>query len=61
MVDELRITSRNALATPSNFLDFVPIRQQPGLEIVLRGVRVESGFRPDPMPHLVLRISGVRP
>jgi hypothetical protein len=28
---------------------------------VLRGVRVESGFRPDPMPHLVLRISGVRP
>jgi len=59
MVDKLGIARRCTPATSSDLFDFVPVRQQPSFEVVLRGVRMESGFRPDPKPHLVLRIGGV--
>src|SRR5439155_8293321 len=42
-----------------DFLDLIPIRQQPRLKIVLRSMWIEAIVLPHPRPHLCLCISSV--
>lgn len=59
MVHHFRFRRWRAPIVPSQTLNIVPIREKPGFELVLRGMRKKSFAWPHPFVHLPLRIGGV--
>ncbi len=56
MINLLRIAGRSLPVATGKLLYFRPIRQQPCLEIMLRGMRMKSWFVTYPLSHLRLGI-----
>jgi hypothetical protein len=59
MIYQLRLASRCATIMLGKALDIRPVREKPGFELVLRGMRKEPVVCAHPLTHPPLGISGI--